>query len=168
MANRNNAAANDEVKKDQTPEESAVKAQDIQQQILEMQKIMQEQKSMIDQLNKELTTERSKASVQRKTDKARVNEAIQQALAEGKKLWDVKIPIRARPRQGTTEKYYWLGVNGRFLAVPADDKYYELALPFAECLVNAMDAENFVKDYADKNIQVYDMISNPHQEEKEM
>ena len=168
MANRNNPAANEEVKKDQTPEESAMKAQDIQDQIREMQKIMQEQKSMIEKLNSELTTERNKAAAPRKTDKARVNEAIKQALEEGKDLWDVKIPIRARPRQGTTERHYWMGVNGRFLAVPADDKYYELALPFAECLVNAMDAENFVKDYADKNIQVYDLISNPHTEEREI
>ena len=168
MANRNNPAAKEEAMKDQTPEESALKAQDIQDQIREMQKIMQEQKSMIDKLNSELATERSRAAVPRKTDKARVTEAVMQAISEGKDPWNIKIPIRARPRQGTTEKHYWLGVNGRFLAVPADDKYYELALPFAECLVNAMDAENFVKDYADKNIQVYDLISNPHQEEKEM
>lgn len=167
MANRNTSAAAEEVRS-KTPEESAVKAQDIQEQIKEMQKIMQEQKSMIDKLNGELHTERNKAAVPRKTDKARVNEAVLQAIKEGKDPWDVKIPVRARPRQGTTEKHYWLGVNGRFLAIPADDKYYELALPFAECLVNAMDAENFVKDYADKNIQVYDLISNPHQEEKEM
>lgn len=168
MANRNNTAANEEAKKEQQPEESAMKAQGIQDQIKEMQKIMQEQRSMIEKLNNELTTERSKAAVPRKTDKARVNEAIRQALAEGKDPWDVKIPVRARPRQGTTEKHYWLGVNGRFLALPADDRYYELALPFAENLVNAMDAENFVKEYADKNIQVYDLISNPHQDEKEM
>ena len=167
MANRNTPAANEQDRKEKTPEESAVKAQDIQEQIQEMQKIMQEQKSMIDKLNKELVTERSKASVPRQTDKSRVQEAIRQAIAEGKNLWDVKIPVRARPRQGTTEKHYWMGVNGRFIAVPADDKYYDLALPFAECLVNAMDAEVFVKDYADK-IQVHDLISNPHEEEKEM
>ena len=167
MASRNTPAANEQDRKENTPEESAVKAQDIQEQIQEMQKIMQEQKSMIDRLNKELVTERSKASVPRQTDKSRVQEAIKQAIAEGRNLWDVKIPVRARPRQGTTEKHYWMGVNGRFIAVPADDKYYDLALPFAECLVNAMDAEVFVKDYADK-IQVYDLISNPHEEEKEM
>lgn len=167
MANRNTPAANEQENKTNTPEESAVKVQDIQEQIQEMQKIMQEQKSMIDRLNKELVTERSKASVPRQTDKTRVQEAIKQAIAEGKNLWDVKIPVRARPRQGTTEKHYWMGVNGRFIAVPADDKYYDLALPFAECLVNAMDAEVFVKDYADK-IQVHDLISNPHEEEKEM
>lgn len=167
MANRNTPAANEQENSSQTPEESAVKAQDIQEQIQQMQKIMQEQKDMIDKLNKELVAERSKAAVPRRTDKARVQEAIQQAIAEGKNTWDVKIPVRARPRQGTTEKHYWLGVNGRFLAVPADDKYYDLSLPFAECLVNAMDAEIFVKDYADK-IQVHDLISNPHEEEKEM
>ena len=52
MANRNTSAAAEEARS-QTPEESAVKAQDIQEQIKEMQKIMQEQKSMIDKLNGE-------------------------------------------------------------------------------------------------------------------
>jgi len=108
-----------------------------------------------------------KAPVQRKTDRQVLNEAIAEALAEGKNTWDVKVAIRARPRTGTTEKHYWLGVNGRFLAVPADDKYHEMALPFAECLLNSMDAENFVKEFADREIKVYDLISNPHEEERE-
>ena len=108
-----------------------------------------------------------KAPAQRKTDRQVLNEAIAEALAEGKNTWDVKVAIRARPRTGTTEKHYWLGVNGRFLAVPADDKYHEMALPFAECLLNSMDAENFVKEFADREIKVYDLISNPHEEERE-
>ena len=130
-----------------------------------------EQQAEIERLKAELAKARASsqpAPVARKTDKENVQEAIQQAIAEHRNLWDVKIAVRSRPRVGTTEKHYWMGVNGRFMALPADDKYYELPLPFAECLVNAMDAERFVKDYADKNIQVYDLISNPHAEEKEM
>jgi len=127
----------------------------------------QEQRDEIERLKKELAAARKPAPTIRKTDKEVVQEAIQKALAEGKDLWTVKVPVRSRPRVGTTERHYWLGVNGRFLALPADDKYYDLALPYAECLVNAMDAERFVKDYADKNIQVYDLISNPHAEETE-
>ena len=122
------------------------------------------QQQEIERLKKELAA--AKAPGIRKTDRERVQDAITQAMAEGKNLWDVKIPIRARPRVGTTEKSYWMGVNGRFCALPADDKYHELALPWAECLVNAMDAENFVKEFADKNIQVYDPITNPHENEK--
>ena len=132
----------------------------------ELLKKSEAQQKEIERLKAELANERNKASVPMKTDKVRVKEAIEKALAEGKDPWKVKIPVRARPRHGTTEKHYWMGVNGRFLAVPADDKFYDLALPFAECLVNAMDAENFVKEYADK-IQVYDLISNPHEEEME-
>ena len=128
------------------------------------------QQAEIERLKKELAEARATNRVPaiRKTDKENVQEAIQNAIAEGRNLWDVKVPVRSRPRVGTTEKHYWMGVNGRFMALPADDKYYDLPLPFAECLVNAMDAERFVKDYADKNIQVYDLISNPHAEEKEM
>ena len=128
----------------------------------------QEQQEEIARLKKELEAERSKSTAQRKTDKQVVQEAVDKAMAEGKDTWTVKVPVRARPRTGTTEKHYWLGVNGRFLAVPADDKYHEMALPFAECLVNAMNAETFVKEFADREIKVHDLISNPHAEEREM
>ena len=156
------AQETEEIKaRDVTPE-TTVEAQAEQQwQILKQQE-------EIDRLKKELAKAQSNAAPIRKTDKENVQEAIQKAIAEGRNLWDVKIAVRSRPRVGTTEKHYWMGVNGRFLALPADDKYYDLPLPFAECLVNAMDAERFVKDYADKNIQVYDLISNPHAEEKEV
>ena len=131
---------------------------------------VKEQQAEIERLKKELAEARTatRAPVNRKTDKENVKEAIQKAIAEGMNLWNVKVPVRSRPRVGTTEKHYWMGVNGRFMALPADDKIYDLPLPFAECLVNAMDAERFVTEYADKNIKVYDLISNPHEEEKEM
>ena len=129
--------------------------------------LAQKQQAEIERLKRELAEARKPAPA-RKTDKQIVQEAIETAIAEKRNLWDVKVPVRSRPRVGTTEKHYWLGVNGRFLALPADDKYYDLALPFAECLVKAMDAERFVSEYADKNIRVYDLITNPHEEEREI
>lgn len=151
----------------QTAETAPEKAQDlVQAAMTDPAQIAMEQQAEIERLKKELEAERSKTSAHRKTDKETVQEAAERAIAEGKDPWDVKVAVRARPRTGTTEKHYWMGVNGRFLAVPADDRYHEMALPFAECLVNAMNAETFVKDYADREIKVYDLITNPHEEER--
>ena len=97
-----------------------------------------------------------------KSDKSVVEKAVRQAMEEGKDLWKVKVSVRATRRTDTNDPNYWMSVNGRFLALPADDKYHELPLPFAECLVNTIHAERFVREYADKNIQVYDPFSNPH------
>lgn len=137
----------------------------------ELLKQSEDQRLEIERLKKELEEAKKSAKAgsegYRQTDKQRVQEAIRKAIAEGKSMWDVKVPVRARPRTGTTEKHYWLGVNGRFVALPADDKYHELSLPWAECLINAIDAETFAREEADK-IQVYDLISNPHEEEREM
>ena len=96
------------------------------------------------------------------SDKSVVEKAVRQAMEEGKDLWKVKVSVRATRRTDTNDPNYWMSVNGRFLALPADDKYHELPLPFAECLVNTIHAERFVREYADKNIQVYDPFSNPH------
>ena len=130
---------------------------------------MEEQQKVIEQMQKQLAEAQKQSAgsgpIKRKTDREIVREADEKAIQDGVDPWTVKVPVRSRPRTGTTEKHYWLGVNGRFMALPADDHYYDLPLPFAQALVKAMDAENFVKDYADKNIKVYDLINNPHEEE---
>ena len=49
--------------------------------------------------------------------------------------------------------------------VPANDRYYELALPFAQCMVDEIAARTRAADYADK-IEVYDPVLNPKPAEK--
>jgi ferredoxin-thioredoxin reductase catalytic subunit len=121
-----------------------------------------EQQAEIERLKKALAEAQKNGGYRKQSDREIVKEAIDQALAEGKDLWNETVSIRVRPRKDTNEKQYWCSVNGRTMAVPADDKYHEMRLPFAECLVNAMHAEQFVEEYADRKIQVYDPISNPH------
>ena len=69
------------------------------------------------------------------------------------------------PRRGKGEDSYWLGINGRTMQVPADDRYYELALPFAECLVDTIRNERKANDFVDK-IPNYDPITNPKKMDK--
>lgn len=102
------------------------------------------------------------------SDKEVVRKAIEQCIAEKKDPWTVKVSVRAALRTDTNDPNYWLSVNQRSLALPADDKYHELPLPFAECLVNTIHSARFVKEYADKNIQVYDPYTNPHPDGADM
>ena len=180
MANKKNPDKTAAEEKDLNQETGAMTSEDLQAMAEEKEPVKgavnseelaamaEAQQREIERLKKELAAAQSQKTEVRKTDKQRVQEAVEKAIKEGKNLWDVKIAVRARPRTGTTEKHYWLGVNGRFLALPADDRYHEMALPYAECLVNAMNAENFVKEYADREIKVHDLITNPHEEEREM
>lgn len=91
----------------------------------------------------------------------RVQEACRKAAEAGQDAWQVKISIRAPRRPAKEDPFYWLSVNGRTLQVPANDKYFEMALPFADCLVQMIAAEWFANDYAD-SIEVYDPVTNPH------
>ena len=55
---------------------------------------------------------------------------------------------------------YWLNVNGRTVQIPADDRRYDLKLPWAACLMDSLEAENRAADYQD-SLEVYDPITNP-------
>ena len=92
-------------------------------------------------------------------DYERVQKACQDAAEKGEDPWNVKISVQA-PRRGKGDDSYWISVNGRYIQIPADEKYYELALPFAQCLVDLIRAERRSNDFID-NIQVYDPITNP-------
>ena len=94
------------------------------------------------------------------SDSERVHRACEQAAKDGKDPWDVKISVQAQ-RIGKGEDSYWLCVNGRSMQVPANDRYYDLALPFAQCLVDEIRSRYRAADYAD-SIQVYDPKENPH------
>jgi len=98
------------------------------------------------------------------SDSERVYKACEQASKAGKDPWDVKISVQAQ-RIGKGEDSYWLCVNGRIMQVPANDRYYDLELPFAQCLVDEIRSRYRAADFAD-GIQVYDPENNPHPTEK--
>lgn len=94
------------------------------------------------------------------SDVERVRRACEQADRDGVDPWTVKISVLAQ-RIGKGEDSYWLCVNGKSMQVPANDRYYELALPFAQCLVDEIRSRYRAADFAD-SIQVYDPKDNPH------
>ena len=98
-----------------------------------------------------------------RSDYERVQEACKKAAEEGADSWNIKISIRAPRRPAKEDPFYWLSVNGRTIQVPANDKYFDLALPFAACLTDMIQAEWFANDYAD-SIEEYDPVTNPHRE----
>lgn len=98
-----------------------------------------------------------------RSDYERVQDACRKAAEEGADSWNIKISIRAPRRPAKEDPFYWLSVNGRTIQVPANDKYFDLALPFAACLTDMIQAEWFANDYAD-SIEEYDPVTNPHRE----
>ena len=98
-----------------------------------------------------------------KSDYERVQEACAAAAEAGKNAWEEKISIRAPRRPAKEDPWYWLSINGRTIQVPANDKYFELALPFAEALVNMINAEYRASDYIE-SIEDYDPVTNPKKE----
>ena len=95
-----------------------------------------------------------------KSDYERVKEACDKAAAEGADGWGIKISIRAPRRPAKEDPFYWLSVNGQSMQVPATDQYFDLPLPYADCLVNMIAAEWFANDFAD-SIENYDPVTNP-------
>ena len=98
-----------------------------------------------------------------KSDIERVQEACRSAAEKGLDSWEVKISVRAPRRPAKEDPFYWLSVNGRTIQVPANDKYYELPLPFAACLTDMIAAEWLAADYSD-SIENYDPVTNPKKE----
>jgi hypothetical protein len=95
-------------------------------------------------------------------DYERVQKACAEAAEKGEDPWKTKISVKA-PRIGKGEDSYWLSVNGRTVQIPANEKYFELALPFAQCLVDEIKNRNFSNDYVD-SIEVFDPKDNPKRE----
>ena len=98
------------------------------------------------------------------SDRERVAKACKEAAEKNQDPWGIKISVLA-PRIGKGEDSYWLCVNGKSIQVPANDRYYELALPFAQCMVDEIAARNRAADYTDK-IEVYDPVLNPKPADK--
>lgn len=91
-----------------------------------------------------------------------VEQAIQDCIAAGKDPWTETISVRVPERRDTTEKSYWICVNGRSVQIPANNQYQEMKLPFAEALMKALQADRHAQRFADEEVQVYDPITNPH------
>lgn len=144
--------------------------------IQEMMRAMMELKNQIAGLQKDLDAQKkeneelkknsvySPSPYGSKTDRERVYDACVAAEKAGLDPWTVKISVLA-PRIGKGEDSYWLSTNGKNMAVPADDRYYDLALPFAESMVNEISARKRAADMIDK-LEVYDPVNNPHPVEK--
>ena len=91
-----------------------------------------------------------------------VQQLIEETIKAGKSPWDVTVSVRVPERRDTTEKSYWMIINGHSCQVPADNQYHEMKLPFAETLMNQLKADKYAQNFAEKQIQVYDPIANPH------
>lgn len=98
-----------------------------------------------------------------RSDYERVKAASIKAAQEGADEWGIRISIRAPRRPAKEDPFYWLSVNGRTVQVPANDRYYDLTLPFANCLVDMIASEWFANDYAD-SIEEFDPVTNPHRD----
>lgn len=135
------------------PQEGQTKADDT----------VKQQQAEIEKLRKQIEALQAGTRATSRNDADLVKEACQQAAESGVDPWEVKVKVRAPRRPGREDPFYWLNVNGRILMVPADEKYYDLALPWAECLINSLDAENKAADFQD-SLEVHDPITNPHKE----
>lgn len=131
-------------------------------QMLAMQKEIERLKKENEQLK--VNSVFSASPMGGESDCERVQRACEAAAKAGKDPWDIKISVQAS-RIGKGEDSYWLCVNGKSMQVPANDRYYDLALPLAQCLVDEIRSRTRAADYVD-SIQVYDPKENPHPVEK--
>lgn len=142
--------------------EAAVPAEDGR--LAEMQKKLAELQAANAKLEKE-KAELQKNSIRSASpfgggdDWERVHKACADAAEAGLDPWKEKISVKA-PRIGKGEDSYWLSVNGRTMQVPANERYYELALPFAQCLVDEIRNRYSANDFID-SIENYDPVTNP-------
>ena len=97
------------------------------------------------------------------SDRERVRAACEQAAKDGIDAWTQTISVRAPRRPAKEEPFYWLSVNAKTMQVPANDRYFDLPLPFAQCLVDMIAMEWMAQDFSD-SIENYDPITNPKKE----
>ena len=135
---------------------------DLKSQIAGLQKDLDDQKKENEELKKNSVYSPSPQGSM--SDLERVHVACRKAAEDGVDPWTVKISVLS-PRIGKGEDSYWLCINGKSVQVPANDRYFEMALPYAECLVNEIEARYRAADMIDK-LEVYDPELNPHPVEK--
>ena len=98
-----------------------------------------------------------------RSDKERVDDACKKCAEAGTDPWTETISVRAPRKPAKEDPFYWLSVNGRTMQVPANDRYFDLPLPFAACLMDMIAAEWLAADYSDK-IENWDPVTNPKKE----
>lgn len=100
---------------------------------------------------------------QQDADYIMVKEACKAAEESGEDPWKIEIEVRAPRRPRGEDPWYWINVNGRSVQIPANDRRQKMKLPFANVLVEMLDADRRAEDYA-ASLEVYDPINNPHRE----
>ena len=151
---RNPASETEEQLLEQPAEETKPKAKTENEQLKAQQEEIEKLKAQLAAMQKVTRNPQDDRDV--------VLKAAEEAAKAGIDPWQVKVNIRSPRRPGKEDPWYWLNVNGRSVQVPADDKYYEMKLPWAETLVNSLYAERRAADFQD-SLEVYDPITNPHQ-----
>lgn len=156
-ANTTPAAETENKAAEEKPEKATQNLQEMQDEIRRLKGQLDEQKKANAELKRNSIY--SPSPYGSAGDYERVKEASAEAAEKGENPWTIKISVKA-PRIGKGEDSYWLSVNGRTMQVPANEKYFEMALPFAECLVEEIRNRNRAADYVD-GIEVYDPETNP-------
>lgn len=110
--------------------------------------------------------QRMTAAFQTGNDAETVRLECERCVKEGIDPWTVEVSIRVPERRDCNDKSYWGCVNGRPFAVPANNMYQKMKLPFAACIVDMLEADRKAQAFADNEIQVYDPITNPHPDDK--
>lgn len=127
----------------------------------DVEKTLAEQQEEIRQLREELAkAQRKPGGGGLQDDAAMVRKAAQEAADAGIDAFEIVVSMRI-PRRGNREDpWYWLNVNGRSCQLPANDQIQELRLPWAEDLINKLEAERRAENFQD-SLEVYDPITNP-------
>lgn len=122
------------------------------------------QQAEIEKLKKQLAEAQAVKPAARNRDEAEaIRQAAREAAEQGVDPWTIKVNVRAPRRSGKEDPWYWICVNGQGVQIPADDKYHEVKLPWAEVLVDTLDAERSAEKFQD-SIEVYDPVTNPHKD----
>lgn len=116
------------------------------------------QQAEIEKLKAQIAAMQARPAAQ--NDAEAVKAACREAAEKGVDPWEITVSVRAPRRPGKEDPWYWLNVNGRTVQIPADDRRYDLKLPWAACLMDSLEAENRAADYQD-SLEVYDPITNP-------
>ena len=119
------------------------------------------QQAEIERLKAQLAAAQARPVAQ--NDAEVVKAASREAAENGVDPWTVTVNVRSPRRPGKEDPWYWLQVNGLSVQIPADDRRYDLKLPWAECLMNSLDAERYAAEFQD-SIEVYDPVTNPHRD----
>lgn len=147
-------------------ENSELKQQmaDMQRQMLEMQNQVAEQLKLMQQMAAG-NVEKPRPLTQVEKDAQEARALADKAAKEGTDPWTLDFEMFVPHRDPGEDKWYWLSINDRTAQIPADDSRQVMKLPFALVLADTLKAKRREEAYMD-NVQVYDPLSNPHQNGK--